>query len=69
MQGGSNMTGTDVARFTHKSVPVILEPPCITGWVASRRCEEIETKQLSSSNPSLFNTVTFILVPETLNIT
>jgi len=23
------MTGTDVARFTHKSVPVIFEPPCI----------------------------------------
>jgi len=22
------MTGTDVARFTHKSVPVIFEPPC-----------------------------------------
>jgi len=29
LQGGSNMTGTDVARFTHKSVPVIFEPPCI----------------------------------------
>ena len=29
VQGGSNMTGTDVARFTHKSVPVIFEPPCI----------------------------------------
>jgi len=25
------MTGTDVARFTHKSVPVIFEPPCIYG--------------------------------------
>jgi len=24
------MTGTDVARFTHKSVPVIFEPPCIS---------------------------------------
>jgi len=23
------MTGTDVTRFTHKSVPVIFEPPCI----------------------------------------
>jgi len=23
------MTGTDVARFTHKSVSVIFEPPCI----------------------------------------
>jgi len=22
------MTRTDVARFTHKSVPVIFEPPC-----------------------------------------
>jgi len=29
IQGDSNMTGTDAARFTHKSVPVILEPPCI----------------------------------------
>jgi len=29
VQGGSNMTGTDVTRFTHKSVPVIFEPPCI----------------------------------------
>ena len=29
IRGGSNMTGTDVARFTHKSVPVIFEPPCI----------------------------------------
>ena len=23
------MTGTDVARFTHKSVTVVFEPPCI----------------------------------------
>jgi len=23
------MTGTDVARFTHESVPVIFEPPCM----------------------------------------
>ena len=23
------MTGTDVTRFTHKSVPVIFEPPCM----------------------------------------
>ena len=23
------MTGTNVARFTHKSVPVIFEPPCM----------------------------------------
>jgi len=29
MQGGSNMTGTDYMYFTHKSVPVIFEPPCI----------------------------------------
>jgi len=27
---GSNMIGTDVARFTHKSVLVISEPPCIS---------------------------------------
>jgi len=44
LQGGSNMTGTDLCvnkphctaaaqggLFTHKSVPVIFEPPCIYG--------------------------------------
>jgi len=30
LQGGSNMTGTDCSLFTHKSVPVIFEPPCIS---------------------------------------
>jgi len=29
VKGGSNMTGTDCGLFTHKSVPVIFEPPCI----------------------------------------
>jgi hypothetical protein len=29
VQGGSNMTRTDYSLFTHKSVPVIFEPPCI----------------------------------------
>jgi hypothetical protein len=29
IQDGSNMTGTDYTLFTHKSVPVIFEPPCI----------------------------------------
>jgi hypothetical protein len=29
VQGGSNMTGTDCGLFTHKSVPVIFESPCI----------------------------------------
>jgi len=29
IQGGSNMTGTKCGLFTHKSVPVIFEPPCI----------------------------------------
>ena len=28
IQGGSNMTGTDCSLFTHKSVPLIFEPPC-----------------------------------------
>ena len=28
LQGGSNMTGTDLYKRTHKSVPVIFEPPC-----------------------------------------
>ena len=30
IQGGSNMNGTVTGLFTHKSVPVIFEPPCIT---------------------------------------
>ena len=29
IQGVSNMTGTDLYKRTHKSVPVIFEPPCI----------------------------------------
>jgi hypothetical protein len=29
IQGGSNMTRTNCDLFTHKSVPVIFEPPCI----------------------------------------
>jgi hypothetical protein len=29
LQGGSNMTGTECGSFTHKSVPVIFESPCI----------------------------------------
>jgi hypothetical protein len=29
IQGGSNMSGTDYTLFTHKSIPVIFEPPCI----------------------------------------
>jgi hypothetical protein len=29
VQGGSNMTGTDCGLFTHKSVLVIFESPCI----------------------------------------
>ena len=31
VQGGSNMTGTNCDLFTHKSVPVIFEPPCTFG--------------------------------------
>jgi len=26
------MTGTDLYKRTHKSVPVIFEPPCISSW-------------------------------------
>jgi hypothetical protein len=29
VQGGSNVTGTNCDLFTHKSVPVIFEAPCI----------------------------------------
>jgi len=35
IQGGSNMTGTDVTRFTHKSFPVIFEPPCINSQLVA----------------------------------
>ena len=31
LQGGSNMTGTDLCVRLYKSVPVIFEPPCIFG--------------------------------------
>jgi hypothetical protein len=41
VQGGSNMTGTDYTLFTHKSVPVIFEPPCIIF---------LNMKDISSSN-------------------
>jgi len=36
VQGGSNMTGTDCGLFTHKSVPVIFEPPCITNNILAK---------------------------------
>jgi len=37
IQGGSNMTGTKCGLFTHKSVPVIFEPPGTSiCWVAFR---------------------------------
>jgi hypothetical protein len=44
MQGGSNMTGTDLCGlFTHKSVPVILESPCIIlKWISYRLNEGVE---------------------------
>jgi hypothetical protein len=29
VQGGSNMTGTNCDLITHKTVPVVFEPPCI----------------------------------------
>ena len=31
IQGGSNMTGTDLCVRLYKSVPVIFEPPCTNG--------------------------------------
>jgi hypothetical protein len=36
IQGGSNMTGTDCGLFTHKSVPVIFESPCIIKLFCSK---------------------------------
>ena len=35
VQGGSNMTGTDLCVRLYKSVPVIFEPPCISMNYAS----------------------------------
>jgi len=29
------MTGTDCGLFTHKSVPVIFEPPCISVLISN----------------------------------
>jgi hypothetical protein len=43
IQGGSNMTGTNCDLFTHKSVPVIFEPPCSTGSLI--REEEFKTSR------------------------
>ena len=37
VQGGSNMTGTDLYKRTHKSVPVIFEPPCMLVFMKSTR--------------------------------
>jgi len=45
LQGDSNMTGTDVARFTHKSVPVIFEPPCKTDLV-DIECDDMDWTHL-----------------------
>ena len=41
IQGGSNMTGTDLCVNIYKSVPVIFEPPCniIVKWAQ----EDVET--------------------------
>jgi len=41
IQGGSNMTRTDLYKRTHKSVPLIFKPPCII---------EIKVKWLYSHN-------------------
>jgi hypothetical protein len=35
LQGGSNMTETNCDLFTHKSVPVIFEPPCFVSVALS----------------------------------
>jgi len=35
IQGGSNMTGTDLCVNKPQSVPVIFEPPCIFGDMAA----------------------------------
>ena len=44
IQGGSNMTGTVTGFFTHKSVPIILEPPCIKSvlWRVAKCLSYIE---------------------------
>jgi len=39
------MTGTDCGLFTHKSVPVIFEPPCIKGrWTLVDKDEHKHTR-------------------------
>jgi len=42
VQGGSNMTGTDLYKRTHKSVPVIFEPPCTWSCLESRM-QDVDT--------------------------
>ena len=42
IQGGSNMTGTNCDLFTHKSVPVIFEPPCIS-WDLNKALTRFKT--------------------------
>jgi hypothetical protein len=41
IQGGSNMTGTDCGLFTHKSVPVIFESPCIYTYMIQNNYSNI----------------------------
>ena len=48
-QGGSNMTGTDLYKRTHKSVPVIFEPPCIYVYIYLFIYYEINADSVHSS--------------------
>ena len=55
LQGGSNMTGTDLYKHTHKSVLVIFEPPCSYGYVMSQvvshQLHTVEDKVQSPTSP------------------
>jgi len=42
------MTGIDVARFTHKSVPVIFEPPCTIKYTTDNNSAEESVKKQTS---------------------
>ena len=65
IQGGSNITGTVTGLFTHKSVPVIFEPPCICIYELSNLEQSSENVyfllQSKNSLPNLWKQ-TFITV-------
>ena len=45
IQGCSNMTGTDLYKRTHKSVPVIFEPPCTLATL-HKKCKKKKNRHI-----------------------